>query len=246
MKFTRTLFLSKKLILILSVILPSIAVLFFLSKIAFAAPKTWHSQNLTFSSSSSTGVITDDAGSTPATVEFFESSNNDGVDTGSLFDTYSATAHPDLFNNLGIHRRMSTSPNGNYPYVGKSTVARGSDGGESNTPSPTGVFDLQMHTPDNDHLAVAAFVVPQTGEYEVSSLAIRRVVGWGSGATLKVFNQNKTEVTSLQGTTQAWTTDGTTHNLGTLQAGDKIYFAVDRDTDFIGDAMEITWKITSL
>ena len=71
-------------------------------------------------------------------------------------------------------------------------VARGSDAGESGTPTPDGVFDIQVHPPENEHLIVLAFVVPEDGTYSVSGLAVRNVLAWSGGTTLKVFDPSRT------------------------------------------------------
>lgn len=227
--------------LVLSLVLAATG-LFTLFKIAFAAPKTFSSHNIVLQSDSPNAYVQDNSETTTATIEFYESSNDDGVDNGVPFDVF-GTSHPDAFNDVSTSLRQTSSPNGNYPYVGKSSTSRGSTPGESNTPEPTDVFDLQMHTPDNDHLTVASFIVPEDGEYTVSDLAVRGVLPWSSGATFKVFDNTKTLISSLTTTGQTWVTDETAYDLGALSAGDRIYFAVDRDADFIGDAVEINWSV---
>ncbi|MBA7715823.1 hypothetical protein ES703_124881 [subsurface metagenome] len=107
------------------------------------------------------------------------------------------------------------------------------------------MFDLQLHPPENDHLTVAAFVVPQTGQYSVYDLAVRRVWYEGDLAGYKVFDEDKNLLAYIVATTdQDWVTDPNMYNLGTLQAGDRIYFAVDReDANYFWDATEIIWTI---
>lgn len=96
-------------------------------------------------------MVKDSTGSTSATLEFYESQNNGGVDKGTAFDAYQVGAHPDGFNTLSPYWKRSAGGVGDYPYVGKSTTNRGSDAGENNAPTPTGVKDLQIHPNENDH-----------------------------------------------------------------------------------------------
>lgn len=124
-------------------------------------------------------------------------------------------------------------------------VGRGSDGGESNAAAPTGVMDLMLHPPTNNHLTVCAFVVPQTGNYSVAGLAVRRVSANGANSLFKVFNNQKQLISTITATNNnAWASDANIYTLGTLQAGDKIYFAVDNDVDYSYDATEIAWTVT--
>ena len=64
------------------------------------------------------------------------------------------------------------SQKGNDDNHGLSEVT--SDSGESNTPEPNGVRDLQLHPPDNYHLTFATFMAPFDGTYNISGLAISR------------------------------------------------------------------------
>ncbi len=202
----------------------------------------WRSFDVIMQAASPQGTVTDGSAVT-ADLEFYESTNNNGGNKGSLFNTYTDGSHAEGFNNAE-HLWGDTSGDP-YPYAAKSTVARGSDGGEANTPTPLGVFDLQLHPPENDHLTVAAFIVPVAGNYSVYDLAVRRVWWEGSLAGYKVFDDSKSLLTHIVATTdQDWVTDPTTYNLGTLAAGDRIYFAVDReDANYFWDATEIIWTI---
>jgi hypothetical protein len=202
----------------------------------------WRSFDVIMQAASPQGTVTDGSAVT-ADLEFYESTNNNGVNKGSLFNTYTDGSHAEGFNNAE-HLWGDTSGDP-YPYAAKSTVARGSDSGEANTPTPLGVFDLQLHPPENDHLTVAAFIVPVAGNYSVYDLAVRRVWWEGSLAGYKVFDDSKSLLTHIVATTdQDWVTDPTTYNLGTLAAGDRIYFAVDReDANYFWDATEIIWTI---
>jgi hypothetical protein len=202
----------------------------------------WRSFDVIMQSGSPQATVTDGNGIT-ADLEFYESTDNDGVNKGSLFSTYTDGTHADGFNHAE-HIWAPTSGYDAYPYAAKSTVARGSDSGEANTPAPSGVFDLQLHPPDNDHLTVAAFIVPFAGDYSVYDLGVRRVWWEGSLAGYRVFDESKSLLTHIVATTdQDWVTDPNTYNLGTLTAGDRIYFAVDREDDYFWDATEIIWTI---
>jgi len=102
-----------------------------------------------------------------------------------------------------------------------------------------------MHPSDTDKLTIASFVVPSSGTYSVSNLAVRRVDGnLGQTVRYRVFNNAKTQIANILSGNQAWITDTGTYNLGTLQAGDTIYFAVDRDGAYYYDATEVAWTIT--
>jgi hypothetical protein len=206
-------------------------------------PGKWRSFDVIMQSGSPQGIVTD-GNAVTADLEFYESTNNDGVNKGSLFNVYNAGVHTDTFNRAEYIWEYSTGPD-TYPYAAKSTFGRGSDSGEANTPTPFGVFDLQLHPPENDHLTVAAFIVPVAGDYSVYDLAVRRVDGSGDLAGYKVFDEDKNPLAYIVATTdQDWVTDPTTYNLGTLAAGDRIYFAVDReDANYYWDATEIIWTI---
>lgn len=173
-------------------------------------------------------------------LQFYESTNNDGVDKGAIFTTYSAATHSEAFNNAN-KLWYSTS----YPYVAISTVARGSDVGETNTPLPSGKYDLMMHPADNDHLTVCEASIPLAGNYEISNLATRRVSSNGGNSIFKVFDNNKSLITTLTATnSRAWVTNNQVYKLNNLQAGSKIYFACDRDVNFDYDPTEVVWTLT--
>ena len=203
----------------------------------------WRSFDVVMNPSGSPQATVTDGNAVTADLEFYESTNNDGVNKGSLFGTYTDGSHTDFYNHAE-HLWGDTS-GGPYPYAAKSTVARGSDIGEANTPAPSGVFDLQLHPPENNHLIVAAFIVPIAGDYSVYDLAVRRVWYEGDVAGYKVFDEDKNLLTHIVASTdQDWVTDSNTYNLGSLQAGDRIYFAVDReDAHYYWDATEIIWTI---
>jgi len=204
----------------------------------------WNSYNVVTQTGTPQAIVTDTSGLKTATVELYESTNNGGVNKGSLFATFTSGLHPAVFNRAQAY--WSAAGGQTYPYGGKSTVGRGLDTGETNAAAPAGVFDLQLHPPNNDHLVVAAYLVPENGTYEVSNLAVRRVDGNPNQTVrYRVFNPQKVQIANLQATSnQAWVSDPSTYSLGQLTAGQYIYFGVARDGGYSWDASEINWAVT--
>lgn len=189
-------------------------------------------------------TVTSVNGGITANIEFYESTNNSGVNKGSLFPVFTAGVHVEAFNNLSAFWSTTTGEDA-YPYAGKSTVNRGSDAGESNAAAPLGVKDLQLHPPSNNHNTVAAFRVPQNGTYVISNIGIRRVYNSGNNTRLRVFNAQRNQLISLNATSnRQWVRTATTYTLSNLTAGQYIYFGVDRNGDYGYDAAEISWSIT--
>jgi len=181
--------------------------------------------------------------STQANLEFYESTDDGGVNKNKLFRKFISGPHGDGFNNVEDYWASRADQ---YPYVGKSTVGRGSDSGEGNTPAPLGVIDITMHPPDNDHLTVVAFIVPTSGNYSISNVAVRRVSNLEDPVTLRVFDPSETQLTSLVAyPDQDWVIGEGTYDLVSLTAGDKIFFGVDNHTNYYWDATEIIWTITN-
>jgi hypothetical protein len=211
--------------------------------VTVAAPQlVFNSWDVLTQDGSPQGVVAAVSGGATATIEFYESANNFGVDRGTLLSLFNASNHPDAFNNVTQYWRAAAM---DYPYAGKSTVNRGSDAGESNTPAPTGVRDLQLHPPSNDHTIVAAFRVPANGTYVISNIGVRRVYNGFDNVRLRVFNAQKTQLVVLNATSnRAWVTTPATFTLLNMVAGQYIYFAVDRNGDFYYDATEVSWRVT--
>ncbi|HEX8530167.1 MAG TPA: hypothetical protein VF646_09090, partial [Cytophagales bacterium] len=209
-----------------------------------ASTQVWHSYNVAMQSNPAQQGVVSSNGSTPATIEFYQSVNDLGVDKGTLFSQYNPGNHPNTATAATTYWANGTGAV--YPYAGKSTVGRGSEPGEGNVPPPTGVIDLQLHPPNNSKLTVAAFVVPVGGTYSVSNLAARRTATGGNGVDYQVFNKNKTLVVTLKaGTNQDWVQDTVaSRSLGTLAAGDRIYFAVYRQISDFSDHTEVAWTVT--
>lgn len=207
---------------------------------------TWNSYNVMTNSGSPQGYVLDSRGGNQATMEFYESTNNGGVDKGSLFSKFHNGLHSDGTNHVENYWSNDNDPS--YTYVGKSSVNRGYDSKETNAPQPIGegIKDLQMHSPNSDHLTVAAFTAPKAGTYSVSNLAARKIeYALTRTSRFKVFNQKKELLANIQATDESWTTGNTSsYSLGQLQAGDKIYFALDRDGDYYWDYTEVAWSIS--
>lgn len=192
-----------------------------------------------------------------ADVRLYESTNDDGVTEGSLFDAYTTTALAPAAANYdgaaGIWYR-SGGPSWDIPAWGKSAIARGSDPDETSTPVPTGVYDLQGQTPNSAKLTVAAFVAPVGGTYTISSLYARRTTAWAAGTTtFKVFDSSASLVASIVAgnagvADPAWKAVSGAGALGpyTLAAGDKLYFALDSDGVPDNDATEVAFTITAV
>jgi hypothetical protein len=208
---------------------------------------TWHSYNVITNTGILPVTVTNIEGTTPTLIELYQSLDKGGVEKENLFNVFSA-AHFDRFNNVLDIWSNFAGPDA-YPYGGKSKIDRGLDSGESNTPEPNGVRDLQLHPPSSDSLTVAAFMVPLNGKYRISDLAVRRVHNQGDIVTYKVFDQSKNQIVTLTASNdRAWVTDEKIYNLGSLSAGDWIYFAVHKgeNDNYYWDATEITWTITKL
>jgi PKD repeat protein len=159
---------------------------------------TWHSYDVQIQAGTPQAIVSD--GVTTVKLQLYESVDNDGVDMGELLVPFNSGVHPESFN----HVETYWGPE--YPYIGKSTVGQGSDTDEHNGKTP-GVFDLQMHPPDNKHLIVCSFEILFSGNYTVSILGIRRVYDEGSGTELKLFGPDKTLLSKLSGTTRSWNYD---------------------------------------
>jgi hypothetical protein len=92
-------------------------------------------------------------------------------------------------------------------------------------------------------------MVPLNGKYRISNLAVRRVHNQGDIVTYKVFDPSKNQIAILTASNdRAWVIDEKIYNLGSLSAGDWIYFAVHKgeNDNYYWDATEITWTITKL
>jgi glucose/arabinose dehydrogenase len=205
----------------------------------------WNSWDVAPQAGSPQALVTSPTTAVVANVEFYESINDNGVAKGALFGTFNTGAHPETFN--AVERLWGAAAGNVYPYAGKSTVNRGLGAGETNAPMPLGVRDLQLHPPNNLHLAVSAFRVPVAGSYTLSNLGLRRVSDLGGTVGLHVFNAQQVEIATMTATAnRAWVTSPATYTLSNLSAGSYVYFAVDRAGDYGWDATEVTWTVTAL
>jgi len=220
-------------------------------RLAFSS---WHSYDVVTSAGPPQAVAADEIHDVQAELELYESADDNGVAMGTPLGAFTAGEHLDeasgTYHNHCEAYWWDDADALRYPYVGKSTVGRGADEGEGNTPGPLGVRDLQLHPSDNEHLIVAAFVVPFDATYTVDALAVRRVdsrpADWNHDVTYRVFNSSRLEIATLGATAdQDWVTDPNTYKLGDLLAGDRIYFALDRADRYWYDATEIAWHITA-
>lgn len=210
-------------------------------------PTTWVSQDVkTIDGSPAVMVVFDETGTKKATIFPYVSAGLTNLATDTPLDVYHSAVHPEL--NTKVLTYWVAAPNDLYPYVGKSTLPRGMDTGETQPPDPLGVDDLQLHPgPDDKKLVVAAFIVPFDGDYTLSKLAARRVTQGNGESIFKVFVGNKHAMTMDLGLKdgQNWVKDTTaTHPLGPLPKGTHINFAVDSKGSNSYDATEIAWTIT--
>ena len=140
-------------------------------------PETiWHSYDVGTQSGSPQATMKDSLGLKTATLEFYQSVNSGGVDKGRIALHLYSRSPNESFNNLEQFWTASTTDP--YPYAGKSNVNRGSDAGEANTPAPAGVRDLQLRPPENGHLVVAAFKVPEAGALSFTATQSYSVFAW--------------------------------------------------------------------
>lgn len=212
---------------------------------SYSVESIWHSYDVMTISGFQPVTVMDENHENLAAVELYESINAGGVERGRLFSCFNNGAHVEEFNRVQDFWSNTSGPDA-YPYAGKSTIERGSDDGETEAPSPEGVYDLQLHPPESEHLIVAAFIVPFDGIYTVSDLAVRRVDSQGNLVVFKVFDDSKNEIVRIQAMNdQIWMKDDSIYNFGALRGGDRIYFAVDKGENdyFWWDATEISWTV---
>ncbi|HYV90793.1 MAG TPA: PKD domain-containing protein [Chitinophagales bacterium] len=214
--------------------------------VIYPAATSWNSYDAVIHTTASPQATVTDANgyNVTAAIDFYTSSNASGVQLGTPLSVYNPGLHAESFNHVQNCWSLDTGISA-YPYAGKSTINRGSDDGEgNNVPEPSGVYDLQLYPPDDANNVVAAFNVPVTGNYSISHLAARRISSLGDKIKYMVFNNSQTLLISIVAQTgQHWKIDTNTYNAGTLNAGDKIYFSVNRNTTNESDATEITWTV---
>ncbi|WP_276372712.1 T9SS type A sorting domain-containing protein [Chryseolinea sp. H1M3-3] len=205
----------------------------------------WHSYHIQMQSDvNQQAVVTSTNGTVKATLEFYQSSDDNGVQKGTAFTTYVPGTH------LGTgeaNQYWITSAGVNYPFAGKSIHGRGAELGEGNVPAPTGVLDLQLHPPSTAKSVVCAFTAPAKGTYTINGLGVRRVLSQAGTVVYRAMNQEGQQLQSLIATPdQDWVLDPASYSLGELDAGEKIYFAVGRDGVYYYDFTEVTWSISMI
>jgi hypothetical protein len=212
--------------------------------------KIWNSWDIvTQSNPIQQGVVTSTSGNVTAGVEFYVSDDAFGVTKVGLFPAWNGTVHNDLNARVENYWALTqaTATSKVYPYAGKSTVGRGTgnEPGEANVPTPTGVYDLQLHPPIGDQQTVAAFIAPFAGTYTISNLSVRRLSTGGTTVKYKVYDKNKTLLTTLVTVddSRAWVNSTASFSIGTLMAGDRIYFATERDGAWDYDLTEVAWSV---
>ncbi|MBC8048218.1 MAG: PKD domain-containing protein, partial [Fimbriimonadaceae bacterium] len=174
---------------------------------------------------------------------FYESVDDEGTAFGNSLAVYDADEHIETYNHAENIWSFDSLYNA-YPYVAKSNVARGSDENETATPTPLGVFDLQMFPPANAHNIVVAFKAPATGIYTIKNIAARRISSIGAKTRFKVIKNGATVSSLLPLYDQKWLKDVTIDDLGTMNAGDEIYFTLNKKDYEFYDATEIVFTIT--
>jgi len=194
----------------------------------------WRSFNVEIQAGTPQAIVSD--GTTTVNIQFYESADDDGVGLDELLTPYNPGTHPDAFNHVENYWGSE------YPYAGKSNVPQGSDTDESKDRFP-GVFDLQIHPPNNKHLIVCSFEVPFDGNYTASGIGIRRVYNENSSVELRLFGPEKELISALSSTSKTWKYDYHTHSLKDLKKGDLIYFAIANFDGFAYDATEILWDV---
>ncbi len=191
-------------------------------------------------------TVADENAGLVAGIEFYESLQDNSVEGTELFQTFKSGLHPEKFNSVQDFwtNKKSNTP---YPYAGKSTVPRGSDANEEDAPEPHGVYDLQLHPPNNNHLTVCSFIVTRKGTYFLSNLGARRISSEGKMSRFFVFDHRQNPITQYAvNNDQEWVMDPGIYELGELKENDRIYFAVDKgpDEQYGWDATEICWTVT--
>lgn len=212
---------------------------------ATIAPLVWHSWDVEIQSGPGPqATVLDESGLVTATLDLYESGADLSAQPGTLLDSFDAE-HPDVTSQDAATVRWDDSSR--YPYIAKNMTARSA----VSDPAPAGVFDLQLHPPNNGHYAVAAFVVPVAGRYVVSDFAARHILADAgeSWAGLVLGNAPSAVLSDILTPTndQLWESQLGTVDLGDLPANERICFGVYRSFDFdnFGDATELSFTLTA-
>jgi len=128
----------------------------------------WHSYNVNMKEK----YITDALGNR-AYLEFYESSDTDGVQPGASMNSMHDNMHPNEYTKTVIPY-WTTAPGIEEPYVGRYTTQREAVP-EVQKPVllPYGVQDIALYPPWQK-LTVIAFHVPADGDYMVTNLGVKK------------------------------------------------------------------------
>lgn len=189
--------------------------------------------------------VLDSVGAQHVTVTLYQSLALDDFGIDASLDSPVAGVHPQAFMNAEDFW-MSKTLGPALPCVGKSTVDRGDDTGEANTPAPLGVRDLVMHPPFEDKYTVMWFPTPVAADYTLSDVAVRRSSSQGEEATFEVWIGGLTLITSVTATSdQDWVLDPQSHDLGALGKNARMLFVVKHDDTWGYDGMELSWTLSA-
>jgi hypothetical protein len=203
----------------------------------------WHSYNVNMEGK----YITDMYGNR-AYLEFYQSSDTDGVQPGEPMNSLHDNIHPHEYTDTVIPY-WTTDPGSEEPYVGLYTTPRTAVP-EAQKPVllPFGVEDIAIYPPWQK-LTVIAFHVPADGDYMVTDLGIKKTTEQGFSVSLKLFDPGAALLTTLtawpcaMGGPHVWYCDDTHYDLPGLHAGELIYFALDCDADTGNDYAVITFTV---
>lgn len=213
-----------------------------------ADPLVWHSWDVQILSvgSAEQAVLNDVTGSVKAAVELYESGSDFSVVPGTPFGDYDAV-HPDNASQQSETVRYQGSI---YPYAGKSLTPRVS----GDEPAPSGVYDLQLHPPNDDRFVVAAFVTPSAGRYVVTDFGAHRFLSDAGASYVAILLGSDPDVPGgieseilFPSDDGVWQTQDGPIDLGMLSQNERICFAVYRgliDMNAFGDATEVSFTIT--
>ncbi len=204
----------------------------------------WHSYNVDMENK-----FIADAEGNRAYLDFFESSDTDGVELGTGLTSLHTNVHPDEYTQTVVPC-WTAGPGTNYPYGGRYTTPReAAPDGLEYVLLPYGVEDIALYPP-RQHLAVIAFHVPKDGDYLATNLGVKKTTEQGHSVTLKLIGPDRTLVASITawpcvpGEPHVWYCDDTLYPFPDLNEGDLIYFALDCDADMGNDYSVITFTVS--
>ena len=204
----------------------------------------WNSWEIEMNPGGSPQAIVASDNGAEASLEFYQALDTNGIAFGSLLEAYQPDPHAAAFNPVLEYWAFPDLVE-DYPYIGKATGFR-QDTLQTNAPAPEEVYDLIAFPAEN--YLVTSFICPADGEYSVLRLAIRRLADWGyledTSVTPRVFGPDMREAVSITGTLDMnWVTDNGEYALGSLEAGDRIAFALDMDLAASMDITRFAWTL---